>query len=151
LPGVESAIASLNRAKCRVIVVTNQRGIALGRYSRLDVDVLHDKVQRYLATFGAHIDAFYVCPYDKGQCECRKPATGLFRQAARDFPEVSAANSLVIGDSLSDIEAGRSFGFRTMFIKRGGDVEDFDSPKAAALADAAAGSLEEAIDHLNLD
>src|SRR5207248_7114562 len=58
LPGVEASIAALNRSAYRVIVVSNQRGIALGLYSAKDVDLLHLRLQRHLATHGGHIDAF---------------------------------------------------------------------------------------------
>lgn len=148
LPGVEAAIAGLNRSGRRVLVVSNQRGIALGKYTAADVDALHASLQQHLQHHGAHIDAFYFCPHDKNQCDCRKPRPGLFLQAFRDFPEASAANSLLIGDSLSDIEAARNLGMRTVFIvgdpstrKRGGE-------KAAALADAAVESLTAAADLL---
>jgi len=151
LPGVEAAIASLNRSGRRVIVVSNQRGIALGRYTGSDVDRVHQELQRHLARFGAHIDAFYFCPHNKGECDCRKPKTGLFQQAFLDFPGASAANSLMIGDSLSDIEAGRNLGLGTIFIQKGLIEENADTRKAAGLADATAVSLQEAIAaHLNL-
>jgi len=141
LPGVESAIASLNHSGRHVIVVSNQRGIALGRYSRADVEVLHDRLQRHLAICGAHIDAFYICPHDKGQCDCRKPKPGLFRQAMRDFPEICAGNCLMIGDSLSDIEAAHSLGFRAILIQTDQARSKLELEKAAALADATAASL----------
>ena len=73
LPGVFEAIARLNRAGLRVVVVTNQRGIALGKYTVSDVESIHRKLQLTLAPSGAHIDGFYFCPHDKAECNCRKP------------------------------------------------------------------------------
>ena len=68
LPGIPGAIARLNQAGLRVVVVTNQRGIALGLYSSADVDAIHSALQQALISHGAHIDAFFLCPHDKSQC-----------------------------------------------------------------------------------
>lgn len=146
LPGVESAIASLNRSGRRVIVVTNQRGIALGLYSRADVEALHERLQRHLAARGTHIDAFYYCPHDENECDCRKPKTGLFEQAFRDFPEASKANSIVIGDSISDIEAAHNLGFPAIFVQGDIQTQKAGANKAADLADASSPSLLQAVE-----
>jgi D-glycero-D-manno-heptose 1,7-bisphosphate phosphatase len=150
LPGAEAAIAALHRAGLRVIVVSNQRGIALGRYTAADVNALHDALQQHLQSHGARIDAFYFCPHDKNECDCRKPRPGLFLEAFRDFPEVSAANSLLIGDSLSDIEAARNLGMRSIFIHGDPATRKAGAEKAATLADASANSLAAAIEFLPL-
>ena len=146
LPGVEGAIAKLNRADRRVIVVSNQRGIALGLYSDAQVEALHVHLQQYLAQHGAHIDAFYYCPHDNNQCDCRKPKPGLFQQALRDFPDVSPSNSLLIGDSISDIEWARNLGIPSIFILGPAQTRKSGSAQAVALADAVLPSLEDAVD-----
>lgn len=146
LPGVESAIATLNRAGKRVLVISNQRGVALGLYSRADVDALHAWLKEHLAGHGARVDGFYYCPHDKNACDCRKPKTGLFEQAFRDFPDANAANSLVIGDSVSDIEAARNLGSASIFIQGDPLTQKPGADKGAALADAVAGSLAEAVE-----
>lgn len=145
LPGVEEAIAALNRSGRTVIVVSNQRGIARGRYTGADVEELHARLQEHLAAHGAHIDGFYYCPHDLDECDCRKPKTGLFRQAFRDFPEVSAENSLVVGDSLSDIQAARTLGMPSIFIEGDPETRKAGANEAAELADAVAASLAEAV------
>jgi D-glycero-D-manno-heptose 1,7-bisphosphate phosphatase len=117
LPGVPQAIARLNRAGLRVVVVSNQRGIALGLYTSEDVRSIHSALQGWLQSQGAHIDAFYFCPHDTQQCNCRKPLPGLFHQARADFPEIAANTSLMIGDSLSDIEFGHRLGMTTVFLE----------------------------------
>jgi D-glycero-D-manno-heptose 1,7-bisphosphate phosphatase len=150
LLGVEEAIAALNRSRRTVVVVTNQRGIALGYYTKADVDAVHEELQKHLAKYDAHIDAFYFCPHDKDQCNCRKPKTGLFEQAFRDFPGASATNSVVIGDSLSDIEAARNIGASSIFIQGEPDFQKPGAEKARSLASALAGSLSEAVKHLLL-
>jgi D-glycero-D-manno-heptose 1,7-bisphosphate phosphatase len=145
LPGAEAAIAALNQSGRRVIVVTNQRGIALGRYTSADVEALHAQLRQHLAAQGAHIDAFYCCPHDKNQCDCRKPKTGLFEQAFRDFPEASPSTSLIIGDSLSDIEAAQKLGMRSIFIEGDPETQKPGAGKAASLADAVCPSLLDAV------
>jgi D-glycero-D-manno-heptose 1,7-bisphosphate phosphatase len=145
LPGVEAAIAALNRGGRRVIVVSNQRGVALGLYTPADVEELHAHLQQHLAAHGARIDAFYYCPHDLEECDCRKPKTGLFRQAFRDFPEDSPENSLVVGDSLSDIEAARKLGMPSIFIEGDADTRKSGADRASEYADAVTGSLAEAV------
>ena len=146
LPGAETAIAMLNRSGRRVIVVSNQRGIALGRYTIADVEAIHAKLQEHLATHDAHIDAFYYCPHDKDQCDCRKPKPGLLQQAFRDYPEASAANSLLIGDSLSDIQAAAGLGIPCIFIQGDLLMQKKGAEKAAYLADAVSASLLDAVE-----
>jgi histidinol-phosphate phosphatase family protein len=110
LPGAEEAIRLLREAGWRVVVVTNQRGIALGRMTAEAVDRIH-RVLMELPVAGV-----YVCPHEKGTCDCRKPSTGLFLQAKRDFPEIDFARSVMIGDAPSDIAAGQALGCRTILV-----------------------------------
>lgn len=148
LPGVAEAVARLNRTGLRVIVVSNQRGIALGLYSAADVQAIHGELQKLLQASGAHVDAFYFCPHDKKQCDCRKPLPGMFEQARREFPDVSAAESVMIGDSLSDIEFGRRLGMRTVLIQGNPGRQKAGAEEAARLADLCVASLGEAVDGL---
>ena len=147
LPGVEMAIAFLNRSGRRVIVVTNQRGVALGRYTCAEVEALHSRLQRHLAKHGARIDAFYYCPHEDGdQCDCRKPKPGLFQQAFRDFDDASPENSLMIGDSISDIEGARKLGIASIFVRGDPKMRKPRTEKAVLLADRVCDSLLEAVD-----
>ncbi|MGA8670232.1 MAG: HAD family hydrolase [Terracidiphilus sp.] len=148
LPGAPEAVARLNRAGIRVIVVSNQRGIALGLYSSADVEAIHANLQDVLKADGAHVDAFYFCPHDKQECNCRKPLPGMFEQAQLDFPDISASTSAIIGDSLSDIEFGKRLGMRTVFIKGDAERQKTGAEKAAELADAHFASLGEAVEAL---
>jgi D-glycero-D-manno-heptose 1,7-bisphosphate phosphatase len=151
LPGAVDAIARMNRAGLTVIVVSNQRGIALGRLTDAQLKQIHGNMQTYLAGQDARLDAIYYCPHDNGQCNCRKPDTGLFEQALKDFPQVKAENSVVIGDSLSDIQAGQRLGMKTIFIEGKADRQKPGADAAAAIADDVAGSLLEAVQtHLKL-
>ncbi len=144
LPGVEHAVAALNGAGRKVIVVTNQRGIALGLYSQNDLERIHDALKARLAKNGGHLDAIYVCPHDAGRCDCRKPLTGLFEQAFRDFPEARPERSIMVGDSLRDIEAGLSLGMVTAFVTDG-DQSVAEDQEATVLAQVSVSSLSELI------
>ena len=148
LPGVPQAIARLNLARMRVIVVSNQRGIALGLFSPGDVESIHAEFQRILQAHAAHIDGFYFCPHDRLQCNCRKPLPGMFEQARGSFPEITAATSAMFGDSLADIEFGRRLGMLTIFIQGNTQSQKPGAEKAAEMADRQFNSLPEAVDAL---
>jgi D-glycero-D-manno-heptose 1,7-bisphosphate phosphatase len=148
LPGVPEALARLNRAGLRVIVVSNQRGIALGLFSAADVEALHAGFQSLLKAHGAHVDAFYYCPHDRLQCNCRKPLPGMFEQARGRFPEIRASTSAMIGDSLSDVEFGRRLGMLTLFIEGDPERRKPGAREAAELADLRFPSLSAAVDAL---
>lgn len=110
LPGAERAIRLLAESGWRVIVVSNQRGVALGRMTEADVEAVNARM--------AHlpIAGIFVCPHDRGVCDCRKPGTGLFLQAQERFPEIDFERSVMIGDADSDIAAGRAIGARTFRV-----------------------------------
>jgi D-glycero-D-manno-heptose 1,7-bisphosphate phosphatase len=148
LPGAVEAIARMNRAGMTVIVVSNQRGIALGLFTDDQLELIHKNMLAHLAQHGARLDAIYYCPHDVGECRCRKPDLGLFEQARKDFPQASADNSVVIGDSLSDMQAGERLGMRTIFIQGEADRQKAGAAAAAESADAVAGSLLEAVELL---
>lgn len=148
LGGVAEAIGMLNRAGIRVIVVSNQRGVALGLYTAKQVEAMHDNLQESLKGHEGHIDGFYFCPHDRLECNCRKPLPGLFLQAQRDFPEIAAATSAMIGDSDSDIEFGRRLGMQTIFIDGDSSKQKAGAEKAAALADRRFDSLKDAVEAL---
>jgi D-glycero-D-manno-heptose 1,7-bisphosphate phosphatase len=132
LPGSAEAIRRLNDAGIRVIVVTNQRGIALGRMTQSDLAAVHEGLTQLLdEATGAYIDAFFFCPHDIGECDCRKPETGMFRQALAEFPGIDLDASAVIGDSESDVEAGRRMGLTAVQIGR--DTPDLSGAVAHLL------------------
>ena len=146
LPGVVDAIARMNRAGLMVIVVSNQRGIALGRLTDAQLNQIHGNMQSFLAGQDARLDAIYYCPHDNGQCNCRKPDIGMFEQAFQKFPDANPGNSVLMGDALSDIEAGRRLGMRTVFIRGDPSRQKVGSTTGAELADAVANSLLEAVE-----
>ncbi len=121
LPGVAEALKRIRDRGYLAVVVTNQGYIQRGIITREGMDAIHDYVNSLLARDGAHIDAFYICPHTKGfPCECRKPGTLLFRQAAADF-DIDLRESFMVGDRFTDIAAGRAAGCRESFlVRRGG-------------------------------
>jgi D-glycero-D-manno-heptose 1,7-bisphosphate phosphatase len=145
LPGVPEAISRLNRAGLLVVVVSNQRGIALGLYTAADLEAMHARFQRRLQDYGAHVDAFFICPHHKNSCNCRKPLPGLFAQAAARFPQISAATSIMIGDASVDMEFGRRLGMATILIAAD---PARPTPAAAESADLCFASLPQAVDAL---
>jgi D-glycero-D-manno-heptose 1,7-bisphosphate phosphatase len=115
LPGAATAIRRLNEAQIHTIVVTNQRGIALRRMTERDLSEVHARLSSDLnAAAGARIDAFFHCPHGLGSCDCRKPEIGMLLQAQEHFPWLSFPCSAIIGDSASDVEAGRRLGLTTV-------------------------------------
>jgi D-glycero-D-manno-heptose 1,7-bisphosphate phosphatase len=128
LPGAAAAVARLNRAGVLVAVVTNQRGVALGRMSEDDLAAVHAALRAGLGAEGAHLDAIYACPHHAGTCDCRKPRPGLLRRALAEHA-VAPAQAVMVGDAPSDVEAGRRAGVAT--IRVGGAAGE-----AADLAEA---------------
>jgi D-glycero-D-manno-heptose 1,7-bisphosphate phosphatase len=136
LPGAAEAIRALNRHPARVVVVTNQRGIALGLMSEADLAAVNERIEAELEAAGARLDGILHCPHEKGACDCRKPGTAMFERAAREIDGVGLDGAAMIGDSAIDVEAGRRLGLTTVRLgaPAGGDPEaDRD---AAGLADA---------------
>lgn len=108
-PGIFEVLKTLTREGFEFIVVTNQQGIALGK---MTIDTLRSIHAHMVTTFKENgitiLDVLY-CPHLGGTCDCRKPNDGLLRQAANKYP-IDVAQSILIGDSASDIEAGKKFG-----------------------------------------
>jgi len=124
LPGVELAIKSLHQAGYKVIVVTNQSGIARGLLSEEALEQIHAEMRRQLHSKGVHLDAIYYCPYHpEGTVEkfakdsdLRKPRPGMLLKAANDIG-IDLATSWMVGDSARDVEAGQRAGCRTIRVR----------------------------------
>ncbi len=145
LAGAPEAVARLNGAGLRTIVVSNQRGIAKGLYTAADVEAIHSALQKKLGRSGARLDAFFYCPHEKGECQCRKPLPGMFEQALNAFPQIKAAESVMVGDSLVDVQFGRGLGMPTILIEGDAKRHRPDLAEAVRLADWRVSSLPEAV------
>jgi histidinol-phosphate phosphatase family protein len=108
----------------RIVVVTNQPGIAYGMFTRAALTRLELALAETMQREGVHLTGFYACPHAPGPagpvpgCLCRKPAPGLLRQAARSH-SIDLQRSWMVGDILDDIEAGRRAGCRTVLLDTG--------------------------------
>ena len=116
LPGVAGAVSALNASGARVVVVTNQRGLATGEIDAQQLDQVHAALDRRLRRHGAWIDAIFVCPHQDGTCRCRKPAPGLFEQALAAAPWADPARCVMVGDMESDVEPAAGLGMRTVLL-----------------------------------
>ena len=136
LPHVAEAIKELNINGYKVVIISNQQGIAKGFMSLVALGNIHANMCSLLKKNGATIDDIFICPHAAGTCECRKPKIGLFLQA-EEYYNVNKKQSYMIGDSKSDIEAGKNYGVRTIAINQ----ESFG-------ADFHCGSLREAVKYI---
>ena len=117
LPGVPAAIAALSARFIRIFVITNQQGIGKGVMTEADLAAVHARMLEEIVAAGGRIDGIYYCPHLAGTgCNCRKPRPGLARQAKADFPEVDFRRSVLVGDSLSDLQLGQLLGMTTIWI-----------------------------------
>jgi D-glycero-D-manno-heptose 1,7-bisphosphate phosphatase len=127
LPGVSRAVKSLNAGGFKVIIITNQSGVARGYFSEEAVREVNQYITEKLAREGALIDRIYYCPHHKDgvveayrkDCYCRKPNPGMIEQAVLDFG-LDISRSFLIGDKASDIEAGHRAGCRTILLAASG-------------------------------
>jgi D-glycero-D-manno-heptose 1,7-bisphosphate phosphatase len=118
LPGVGDGLALLQKHGFRLVVVTNQQGIGLGYYSESDFVKVNQSLFRLLEPFGVRIDRILFCPHSLADaCDCRKPGPLLLRRAM-EYYDVSPADCHMIGDRISDIEAGRNAGCNSILLSR---------------------------------
>lgn len=119
IPGSLEAIARASHAGCRIVVASNQSGLARGL---LDIDALnqiHQRLVQELAVIGGNIDAFFFCPHGPDDnCECRKPKTGMLEEISRRL-RVPLTDVPVVADRLSDVQAARSVGARPILVLTG--------------------------------
>jgi D-glycero-D-manno-heptose 1,7-bisphosphate phosphatase len=127
IPRVVAAIRNLRLSGFKVVVITNQSGVARGFFNVATVDKLHRHFQEILGAEGEHVDGIYYCPHHPEgtvteyavHCDCRKPMPGLLLQAAKEL-NLDLSASYLVGDKLSDIQAGRQASLREEFLVRTG-------------------------------
>lgn len=114
--GVPEAMKTFNSIFGRIIVVTNQRGIGKGLTLSENVDVIHRNMTASLTAAGGRVDKVYYCPDMDENSPNRKPNPGMGLQAKADFPEIDFSRSVMVGNTLSDMEFGRNLGSHNVFI-----------------------------------
>jgi D-glycero-D-manno-heptose 1,7-bisphosphate phosphatase len=131
IPGAGPAIKKLNQAGFKVVLVTNQSGVARGYFPESLVHEAHGILEHMLAKDGARLDGIYFCPHHPTagnskytvDCNCRKPGTGLLDSAARDL-DIDITRSYVVGDKWSDIELAQRAGARAVLVRTGFGPDD---------------------------
>jgi len=153
IDGVTEAIRLLNNAGYKVVVITNQSGIARGYITEAQVKTIHTELEKMLQKENAYIDGIYYCPHHpdadvdayKVDCDCRKPKRGMLEQAAKDL-DIDLKNSFVIGDKLSDLGAGAAAGCRKILVRTGyGKEMEKELPNASFHADHIADDVLKAV------
>lgn len=119
IPSSLQAIRYLNQQGHCIVVATNQSGVSRGYFSLATLAAIHHRMQQTLANAGAYLDGVYFCPHrTEDHCSCRKPLPGMIWQILKDF-QVKNSETIVIGDSLRDIQAGQAAGCQTVLVKTG--------------------------------
>jgi histidinol-phosphate phosphatase family protein len=131
-----------------VLVVTNQQGIAKGLMTEDDLNDIHNHMLDEITTAGGHINKVYFCPdFAYLNPPCRKPNTGMALKAKEDFPEIDFSKSVMVGDSDTDIEFGKSLGMLSVWIDNG-DKSDKKRESLTREADYVFASLEDFVSAL---
>jgi len=153
IPKSADAIRLLNENGFVVIVASNQAGIAHGYYREEDAILFHQAMKENLAKEGAYIDAIYYCPHHpeakieryRVDCNCRKPKPGMLTRAEKEL-NIDLKQSFIVGDKLSDIEAGKRAGCKTIMVRTGQGVEELKSNEIDC--DYVANYLYDAVQHI---
>jgi D-glycero-D-manno-heptose 1,7-bisphosphate phosphatase len=116
IPGAAAAISRLNAAAIRVVLVTNQRWLSGPASDWVGYNRVHARVKELLAADGAHLDAVYCCPHAHGSCACRKPDPGMLQRAAAEH-RFDLGAAVLVGDSETDVAAGRAAGAATILLR----------------------------------
>lgn len=119
IPGSLEALARLTENGWKVVIATNQSGLARGLFSMTTLNAIHAKMRRELALLGGFIDAIFICPHGpKDGCTCRKPAAGMFHDIGHRY-EVNLQTVPSVGDSLRDLQAAAEAGCAPWLVQTG--------------------------------
>ena len=120
--GVLEAMSIFKKQFQHTFVVTNQRGVGKGHMSENDLDNIHDQMQRSIEIAGGNIKKVYFCSDIESTSEGRKPNVGMALQAKDEFPDIDFKKSIMVGNSISDMEFGRNIGATTVFLTTTNDT-----------------------------
>jgi histidinol-phosphate phosphatase family protein len=135
--GVLEALPILSRKFGHIVIVTNQRCIGRGLLNVEGLNTIHGHMLREITAIGGRIDNIYFCPDVNNDSPCRKPQGGMAMQAKADFPEIDFSRSIIVGNTLSDMNFGKNLGMTTVFIPSTQPQHPFPHP----LMDARCNSL----------
>lgn len=130
------ALKILRENGFKVIVITNQGGVAKGYYKEKSISEVHKEIDCQLIKFGLKVDKYYYCPHHPEgtvkkysiTCKCRKPSPGLIFDAVKDF-DIDISKSFLIGDKISDIEAAQKAGCEGILVRTGHGLEYIEKAK----------------------
>jgi D-glycero-D-manno-heptose 1,7-bisphosphate phosphatase len=153
IPGSIAAIKKLNQAGYKVIVITNQSGVARGLFSEDMLQSIDKVIHRHILNGHAHVDGFYYCPHHpehgvypyKQKCGCRKPEIGMIEKAVKEH-QIELESSFLVGDHSGDIAAGKKAGVQTIFVLTGHGTEE--KAKLPAKPDHTAADLAAAVEYI---
>lgn len=147
IPGAVEALKKLSSTGFRIIIVSNQAGIGDGVYSESALNHITKQMLRELRSKKIRISKVYYCLHGKtAGCGCRKPETGLFRKARKDF-KFDPRQTFFIGDKVTDVLAGGRFGLRSLFVLTGHGQNDREKLDAIGKPEGIFPSLKEAADY----
>jgi histidinol-phosphate phosphatase family protein len=147
-PFAIDAIRALNRGGVRIVMITNQSGVARGFFTEAVVEECHRHIADVLRQGGAHIDAYYYCPHHPDgrvagyavRCECRKPGRALVDRAVQELG-VDPAHSFTVGDRWVDISLARTIGARGILVRTGYGAGEEHRPTPGVDAEAIVDNL----------
>jgi D-glycero-D-manno-heptose 1,7-bisphosphate phosphatase len=144
-----SSIAGLNQKGIPVAVVSNQAGVARGLFTVEDIEKVNQRLRELLASHGASLDGVYYCGHHPDydiECDCRKPRPGLLVKAAAEM-SIDLSRSFMVGDKLTDIQAGKAAGTSTVFLLTGFGSKEYkeNRDEILRLSDKVCEDLTEAI------
>ena len=151
-PWTIDALRALNRAGVRVVLVTNQSGVARGLFDEAAVRAVHEHLGHLLGQGGVHLDAYYYCPHHpEGRvreyaraCDCRKPGRGLVDRAAAELAVVPE-RSFTVGDRWLDVALARTIGAKGVLVRTGYGAEETERPLPNLTPDAVTDNLAGAV------
>jgi D-glycero-D-manno-heptose 1,7-bisphosphate phosphatase len=150
IPGAADALRRLHDAGYALVIVTNQSGIARGLYGVDDFLAVQRRVDELLDAEGVSVEGVYYCPHHPdftGACRCRKPAVGLFEQAAAEL-HLSLRESVFIGDRLKDVLPALRLGGGGILVRTGyGAEQERDAPVAVLVVDTLADAVDAVLEH----
>ena len=148
LPGAIEGLKTVSKAGFQIIIISNQAGIGDGIYTEESLNDITAKMLKQLKKEKINVGGVYYCLHGKqANCECRKPKTGLLKKAAVDHP-FQPSETYFVGDKATDVEAGKSFGLRTIFVLTGHGALDRNKLKQNNPPEVVLPSLKEAADYI---
>ncbi|MBI4115236.1 MAG: HAD-IIIA family hydrolase [Candidatus Omnitrophica bacterium] len=147
--GVLEGLKRLTTAGYQIILISNQAGVGDNVYPEKDLWDIHHKMLGAFQEKGIQVHASYFCLHGKkAGCKCRKPQTGLFLEASKNGLKFDRSRTYFVGDKVTDIEAGKNFGLRTILVRMGHGQKDEPMCKGALAPDAIVNNFQEAVERV---